>query len=145
MKVKEDRLWYESCGGSCQKKVVQNTDGTYHCEKCQATKDDCERRYIVSAMFVDESGASWISAFNEAALVLFNDTTANELAALKEETQDALDNFLKSTAYFRDFLVRVRAKSETWNDTSRVKTSIVNIAKLDYAKESRELLDAINV
>ena len=37
----------------------------------------------MSSNFVDESGATWISAFNDAGLVLFDGATANDLAALK--------------------------------------------------------------
>ena len=143
MKVKEDRLWYESCGDGCQKKVTQGTDGTYSCEKCGTTKEECERRYIVSCCFVDASGSSWVSAFNDAGLVLFDDVSANDLAAMKDGSEADFEAFLKTTAYFGDYLVRVRAKTETWNDQSRVKTSVVNIARLDYAAESRSLLAAL--
>lgn len=143
MKVREERLWYEACA-KCQKKVTQTSDGSYACEKCNASTEDCDRRYIVSAVFADAAASSWVSAFNDAGLVLFDDTAANDLAALAEESGDALPAFLRSKAYFRDFLVRVRAKSETWNDNTRVKTSIVNIAKLDFAAESRELIAALS-
>ena len=75
--------------------------------------------------------------------MLFDDVSANDLAAMKDGSEADFEAFLKTTAYFGDYLVRVRAKTETWNDQSRVKTSVVNIARLDYAAETRSLLAAL--
>lgn len=39
--------------------------------------------------------------------------------------------------------MRARVKNEVWNETARVKISLVNVAKIDYVAESAALLNAI--
>ena len=54
------------------------------CEKCNSTSAECQRRYIVSCTFIDDSGQAWVSAFNESALELFGKVDADQLAVYKE-------------------------------------------------------------
>ncbi|KAH8066836.1 hypothetical protein JL721_8024 [Aureococcus anophagefferens] len=86
--VKTDRLWYEACAQEgCQKKVVQNSDGTWHCEKCQATNAECKRRYLMSSTFVDDSAQSWVSAFNDHATKIFLGVNADDLASTRRRSR----------------------------------------------------------
>ena len=142
-KVRTDRLWYQSCGGSCGKKVTENPDGSFTCEKCQTTKPECEHRYLVSALFCDETGEQWVSAFNETGITIFGGKTADELAVLKDENADALEDFISKQCCFRPFLLRCSLKNEVWQEQSRVKTRLVAVKNLDFAEESRELIKAL--
>jgi len=46
---------------------------------------------------------------------------------------------------FKQYVVKVRVKSEVWQEQSRVKASIVDIFDLDYVAESRDILAALAV
>ena len=146
--VKTDKLWYEACAQEgCQKKVVQNSDGTWHCEKCQATNAECKRRYLMSSTFVDDSAQSWVSAFNDHATKIFLGVNADDLAAYKEEVENEdgkFEDYMKQFL-FKQYVVKVRVKSEVWQEQSRVKASIVDIFDLDYVAESRDILAALAV
>lgn len=143
-KIKSDRLWYEACSAQgCQKKVTQNPDGTYSCEKCNTTSEECEYRYMLSCLAVDDTSDTWLSGFNDAGLVIFDGTPASELAQLKEESENEYE--AKVASYlFRPFLMRARVKNEVWNENSRIKISLANIAPVDYKAESAALLKAIH-
>lgn len=144
--VRSEKLWYEACASEgCQKKVVQNTDGTWMCEKCNSTSQDCQRRYIVSCTFIDDSGQQWVSAFNESALELFGKVDADQLAIYKEEV-DGEDG--KFEAYMKQFnfqryVLKLRVKAEVWNETTRVKASIADVKLCDYKAESAALVQAL--
>ena len=188
-------MWYESCTQEgCQKKVIESSDGSWHCGKCDVTMAECEtpqggargfcaeskrvgesgvlslgvaclarkprrslslslslsdagrRRYMVSATFTDPSAQCWVSAFNDHGLVMFDSITADQLATYKEETENnegLFDSYIKETFLWRQYVVKARVKSELWQEQSRVKTSIVDLKKLDFVEESRELINAI--
>jgi len=144
--VKTDKMWYEACAApDCQKKVVQNTDGTWHCEKCNNTLQDCERRYIAACTFIDDSAQAWISAFNDPALELFGKVTADQLAVYKEEVEGEegkFEDYMKQFLFQR-FILKIRVKSETWNEQQRVKSAIMDIKACDFKEESASLIAAL--
>lgn len=106
-------MWYEACSNEgCQKKVTENSDSTWHCEKCGTTLENCRRRYMLSGTFIDESGQTWITSFNDTALVIFNNVTADQVAQYKEEVENhpgVFEDYMKSYL-FRSFVVKVRVK-----------------------------------
>ncbi|KAJ8599856.1 hypothetical protein CTAYLR_005613 [Chrysophaeum taylorii] len=144
--IKPERMWYEACTNEgCQKKVTQQSDDSWHCEKCQTTLEDCRRRYMVTGTLIDHTAQTWVTAFNDSALVIFESVTADQIAVYKEEVENhagVFEDYIKGYL-FRQFVVKVRVKNEMWQEQSRVKTSIVSIAPLDFVEESRALLDAI--
>lgn len=46
-------------------------------------------------------------------------------------------------ATFKDFILRLRVKAEMVNDEQRVKATAMSARPLNYAQESRDLLQAI--
>lgn len=48
--VKQENISYTSCPGpNCQKKVIEQDDGTWRCEKCAKSYPDCEYRYAYTS------------------------------------------------------------------------------------------------
>ena len=120
-------------------------DAPRRCEKCNSTSAECQRRYIVSCTFIDDSGQAWVSAFNESALELFGKVDADQLAVYKEEV-DGEDG--KFEAYMKQFnfqryILKLRAKADTWNEQTRVKVSIADVKPCDYKAESAALVQAL--
>lgn len=147
-KGSDEGAWYTACSNSgepCKNmfKATQTSDGFFHCDKCQQTSEKCVRRFIFSGTVADDTSTSWVSVFNEQAEGMFNGVTADQLYdKFAEGDRDSYDStFAKAT--FSEWIIKCKVKQELVGDESRVKTSIVNLAPIDYAAESRNLLAAL--
>jgi replication factor A1 len=136
--------WYPACPNEgCNKKVVETMDGGWICEKCGGhTFDRCDRRFILSATAQDHTGQTWMTLFNDTALPLLNNTTAQQLYEFKQAGDPTYDHVF-ANSHFQAFLMRLRVKAEMVNDEQRVKLSVMRLEPLDYRQECRNLLDAI--
>uniref|UniRef100_A0A7S2MWW4 Replication protein A subunit n=1 Tax=Helicotheca tamesis TaxID=374047 RepID=A0A7S2MWW4_9STRA len=154
--IKKDReggAWYPACSNSgdpCKNmyKVTQTTDGNWFCDKCQGTSPSCVRRFIFSATVTDDTSTTWVSVFNEQAEVLFGGVTADDVykqtyADPENQNQDVYDSYF-TKANFTDWILKCKVKQDTRDGETRVKTSVYSLHPVDYAKESRDLLKAIN-
>ena len=149
-KDKEGGAWYTACANSgepCKNrfKVTQTTDGNWYCDKCQGTFPNCVRRWIFSGTISDDTSTTWVSLFNEQAETLFSGLTADDVYSRTMENntdQDAYDSIF-ARANYTEWIFKCKVKQEMVNEESRVKTSVVSMSPIDYAKESRDLLDAI--
>jgi replication factor A1 len=150
-KDKEGGAWYPACANSgepCKNrfKVTQTTDGQWYCDKCQGTYQNCIRRWIFSGVVEDGTSSTWVSFFNEQAESLFSGATAddvyNKTYAGDGHDQDAYDSYF-ARASFSECIFKCKVKNEMVNDESRVKTSVYSLHPVDYVKESKDLLAAI--
>jgi len=141
-----DAIPRQACASEgCQKKVVQNTDGSWHCEKCSSTLENCERRYLISATFIDASAQSWLSAFNDSGIQLFQNVTADQLAVYKEEVENEdgkFEDYMKQFL-FKQVVLKIRCKAEVWNEQTRVKSSIQGLSFVDFKEESKSIIQAL--
>jgi len=149
-KDKEGGAWYTACANSgepCKNrfKVGQTTDGNWYCDKCNGTFPDCVRRWIFSATISDDTSTTWVSLFNEQAETLFAGLTADEVynrTMGENMDQDAYDSYF-AKANHTEWVFKCKVKQEMVNEESRVKTSVVAMHPVDYVKESKDLLAAI--
>jgi replication factor A1 len=147
-KDKEGGPWYPACPNKdepCRNmcKVTQTSDSYWTCERCQKQYDHCCRRYIFSLTIIDGSSSTWVSIFNDQAEALLG-ISAEELNVILAEKGDydtfgaKFDEVLHS-----DWIFTCKVKSEEVAGETRVKTSIHAMAPVNYEKESKNLLDAI--
>jgi replication factor A1 len=150
-KDKEGGAWYPACANSgepCKNrfKVTQTVDGQWYCDKCQGTYQNCIRRWIFSGVVEDGTSSTWVSFFNEQAEALFSGATAddvyNKTYAGDGHDQDAYDSYF-ARAQFSECIFKCKVKNEMVNEESRVKTSVYSLHPVDYLKESKDLLAAI--
>ena len=65
----KDKALYKSCGESvdggktCQKKVMEQGDNQYRCEKCGVTKSTFTWRMILQVNMADASDNVWATCF----------------------------------------------------------------------------------
>ena len=50
-------------GKECNKKVMEQGDGTYRCEKCMKNKEDFKWRIMLQLNMADCSDNNWASCF----------------------------------------------------------------------------------
>ncbi|KAK1836253.1 replication factor-A protein 1 [Podospora conica] len=141
--IKQDNFSYPACESEgCNKKVVDNGDGTWRCEKCDMNRDKPKYRYVMSCSVNDHTGQMWISMFDDTARIIMNGKTADELIAMREE-DDALIAAQFDAANCRKYAFRIRAKMDTFGDQARVRYQCMSATPLDYKSEANKLVEMI--
>eukprot|EP00939_MAST-03C_sp_MAST-3C-sp1_P003866 g3866.t1 len=147
MYAKDDRAWYEACpeqrdGRQCNKKVLAvggDSDGPYTCEKCNKQIERCQRRYVLSCQFCDETGVQWTTLFNDEAEKILGGKTADEMNLMMESDHAQFkENFQRIN--FHQYIMTLMVKVETVNDESRVKATVRDLAPVDFASDAKRLL-----
>jgi replication factor A1 len=140
--AKKDNSMYMACPGEgCNKKVIDQNDGTYRCEKCSKNYNNFKWRMILSISICDFADSNWVTCFQETAEAIL-ETKADELGDLKSSNNPTYDEIF-ANAVFKDFNFKLRAKLENYNDERRVKVSAVNVEPIDYVTNSKRLIQRI--
>jgi len=138
----DDRpLWYASCP-KCSKKVVGDDSIGHSCENCGWSGGEPSYRYILAAMVVDREGGMIMTAFNDQAQGLLG-MKADELKRAKDTDTSRFESILQQ-AQWKPYTFRVRAKMDSYNGTSRLKSHVVSASKPKWAEEAKLLLADIN-
>ncbi|XP_044387701.1 replication protein A 70 kDa DNA-binding subunit C [Triticum aestivum] len=144
-----DNFCYPACtrevnGKSCNKKVTNNGDGMWLCEKCDQSSETCEYRYLLSCHIQDHTGSTHATSFQEAGQEIIG-LSAQDLFRIKHEEQDDV-RFAEiiQQVRFQQYLFKLKVKEEVYNDEPRVKCNIVKAERYDPVKESRFFLGAID-
>ena len=137
----EDKpMWYSSCP-KCNKKVIGDEASGHSCENCGWSGAECSYRYILPLVLLDGDGSIIATAFNEQGIALLG-KKADELKRIKDANKAEFEAIVAS-AMWKPSLFRLRAKMETYNDTSRVKAAILTAAPINYVNEGKLLLKDI--
>ncbi|KAL9252202.1 Replication protein A 70 kDa DNA-binding subunit A-like protein [Drosera capensis] len=146
--IKTDTFCYTACplmigDRQCNKKVTRSGN-RWLCDRCNQEFEDCDYRYLLQAQIQDHTGLIWVTAFQESGEAIL-DCSAKELYMLKNEEQD-VDRFAEviHSGLFVEFLLKLKVKEETYGDEQKVKITIVKADRVDFASESRYLLDVLS-
>lgn len=145
--IKTDTFCYTACplmigDRQCNKKVTRSGNSLWQCDRCNQEFEECDYRYLLQVQISDHSGLTWVTAFQETGADLLG-CSAKELNELKDEDEPRFSEIIKN-CLFREFLVKLKVKEETYGDEQRVKITVIKAEKVDYAAESRFLLDLIS-
>lgn len=78
-------LFYLACPAeNCGKKVTQNDSGSFDCIKCNKSHPTCLVKYILNMVLSDASTATWVTAFDEAAICIIGKSAA-EIKQLRDQ------------------------------------------------------------
>ncbi|CCC72091.1 hypothetical protein NCAS_0J01120 [Naumovozyma castellii] len=133
--LKVDNFAYPACSNeNCNKKVIEQPDGTWRCEKCETNNPAPEWRYMLTISIMDETNQLWLTLFNEQAQQLL-EVDANTLIALKDNDPE---EFTKRTQNIQmnEYDFRIRAREDNYNDQTRIRYTVANIHKLNYKVEA---------
>ncbi|KAM7266950.1 hypothetical protein ACFE04_009116 [Oxalis oulophora] len=140
--IKPDQtLWYRACK-TCNKKVTEAMGSGYWCEGCQKNDEECSLRYILMAKVSDASGEAWVSAFNQEAEKILG-LPAEDLDKLRSEEGDEYQMTLKQVTWV-PHLFRVSVAQNEYNNEKRQRVTVRSVAPVDYAAETKFLLDDIS-
>jgi replication factor A1 len=140
--MKKENCMYMACPtAECNKKVVDNGNGSYRCEKCQREYPNFKWRMILSVNLADFSDNHWVTCFQETAEQILG-KKADEIGQLKDSDETAFDH-LFAEANFKSFVFRLRSKMETFNDENRLKTVCVQASAVGCREYNQKLITDI--
>ncbi|EEQ86233.1 hypothetical protein RJZ56_004116 [Blastomyces dermatitidis] len=140
--IKQDSMAYPAClTDKCNKKVLQDDNGQWRCERCDQSFPHPEHRYILSVNVCDHTGAMWLSCFDEVGKLILG-TSANELMELKENDERAYEELVQK-ANCRAWNFKCRAKMDNFQDQQRVRYQVLSVSAIDYSAESARLAEMI--
>ncbi|OEL18502.1 Replication protein A 70 kDa DNA-binding subunit C [Dichanthelium oligosanthes] len=134
--VKADNFCYPACtlelnGKRCYRKVTNNGDGTWYCDRCNQSSENCEYRYVLSFQIMDHTGTTYALAFQDAGEEIIGHT-AQELFMIRNvEQDDARFVEIMGTVLLHPCLFKLRVKAESFNGEQRVKCCVVGVEKSD--------------
>ncbi|KAI5070171.1 hypothetical protein GOP47_0014514 [Adiantum capillus-veneris] len=144
--IKTDNFCYTACplpvgDRQCNKKVVSNGDGTWRCDRCDKAVAECDYRYLLSVQVQDHTGITWITAFQDAGEEIMG-VSAKDLFTWKENENPKFKESIQKLL-FTQYVFKLKVKEEHYNDEMRVKCTAIKSERLDFAGESKVLIDAI--
>jgi len=142
----KDKALYRACGEmldgkECNKKVVDQGDGQYRCEKCSKTKSEFKWRIILQLNMADASDNNWATCFQEHAEKILG-VSSEELGNALERDEEQY-NAIFSEATFKTYNFRMRAKSDNYNDETRVKHSVISVEEISWQSYCSKLISEI--
>lgn len=147
--VRNESYAYPACplpynGKQCSKKLTDQTgDGTsWLCERCHASVPAPDWRYILSLQVADHTEASWVTAFNEVGPELMG-MPAQELKALADAGDSRFPIAFRDVQ-FRLMAFKLKISEETYNDETKMRSTVVRVDPVDYSQETQWTLNAIN-
>lgn len=140
--INKDRALYMACPSSdCNKKVIDQNNGMFRCEKCQRDSQDFKWRMMLSINITDATEQQWVTCFQETAEILLG-RSSDELGALKESDNAEFQKIFEE-ATFKSYIFKLRVKMEMYNDENRLKTNVYEVKSLDNKDYNSRLLKEI--
>lgn len=140
--TRKENCLYQACpSADCNKKVIDQQNGLYRCEKCNREFPNFKYRFLLSANLADFGDNQWVTCFQETAEVLLGHS-AETLGQLRDTDEAAFDEVFQK-ANFTTHIFKNRVKLETYNDESRVKVTVMDVQPVDHREYSRRLLSNI--
>lgn len=145
--IKSDNFCYMACpimigDRKCQKKVTNNGDGKYRCDRCDQCVDECDYRYILQLQIQDHTGITWVTAFQESAEEIVG-VSAKEMFQLRAEGEDERYAEIIRRTLFTKYIFKLKVKEEMFSDEQRVKSTVVKADKMNFPAESHFLLNLL--
>lgn len=140
--AKKENCMYMACPSEqCNKKVIENGDGTFRCEKCSKDYHEFQYRLLLQCNVADMTDNQWITCFQETAEAILG-RKADMLGALRGQDEAGFNQIFQD-AFFSDYIFRMRIKMETYNDEARMKCTCLSVQKLDPAEYAKKLINDI--
>ncbi|OLL22101.1 Replication factor A protein 1 [Neolecta irregularis DAH-3] len=141
--IKQDNISYPACPAeACNKKVIEDSDGQWRCEKCDKSYPKPNHRYIMTISVNDHTGQAWFSTFDDVGKQIMG-KTADELFQLKEENEQAYLDVING-ATCTTFNFRCRAKQDNFQGQAWAYLVVLGATTINFTQASKELIELIN-
>lgn len=133
---------YKACSGeNCMKKVQDQGDGNYSCEKCSISGPNFKWRLILKMAVTDPTKQFWCTAFNEKAEQILG-VTAATLGDYSENNPDEMDRTF-ADAMFKEFHIKFRGRMEVYQDERRFQLAVVDVKEVKLVDDCKHLIKDI--
>lgn len=140
---KQENAFYPACpADGCNKKVIEDNEGGWRCERCDKSFPRPQYRYIVTISVNDHTGQIWLSCFDDVGRQIIG-KSADDIVQLKEENEQAALNIFHE-ANCKSYIFRVRAKQDSYNGAVRVRYQVMSVSPINWAYECKLLMETIN-
>jgi replication factor A1 len=140
---KDKELSYPSDPDTKKKLTEAGAPGMWHSESSgrEFTDEEVQHRYICSMKVSDFSDSKWVTAFDEAGLVVLG-RPAGEMRKLRQEDINMYENIIDD-CFFRPIVMKVQARQDEWNGETRTKYVMSRVEQVNFVSESRALISEI--
>ncbi|XP_013143928.1 PREDICTED: replication protein A 70 kDa DNA-binding subunit [Papilio polytes] len=137
-----DNAVYKACPqDQCNKKLLDQENGLYRCEKCNRDYPNYKYRLLLGANVSDPTGDQRVTAFNEAAESMLGRSAA-DIGQMYDYDKAAYSQLFEQVK-FKTFLFKFRTKMETYSDEARLKTTVMSATPVDYKDANTRLVKSI--
>ncbi|XP_017688122.1 PREDICTED: replication protein A 70 kDa DNA-binding subunit [Lepidothrix coronata] len=137
--LRKENCMYQACPSQdCNKKVIDQQNGLYRCEKCDREFPNFKYRMMLLVTIADCLEYQWVTCFQESAEFILGQSAAF-LGELKEKNEQAFEEVFQN-ANFNTYEFRIRVKLETYNDESRIKATAMDVKPVNYREYSKRLI-----
>jgi len=133
----EGNLWYNACK-TCNKKVVQSTDG-WNCDNCKVETNGYVPRYILPFSAADQTGSQWLSCFNDIGEKIMH----HPASTLEQYKGQPEWHSIFYDATHKQYRFIIKAKEEMYQEQWKLKCTVVQANPIDFATESTLLIQQI--
>lgn len=134
--VKATNATYKACPQpDCNKKVIDEENGMYRCEKCNQSYTNFKYRLLINMSVADWTSNRWVTCFNEIGEQLLGKSAQEVGRDIEEQGEAALQ-----TMNFKSYVFKLRAKMEMFGDVGRNKMTVMNISPVNYKEYNRHLI-----
>jgi len=145
----DNYLHYRSCPkDKCLKKVEPRSSGdeeVYYCPKCKKEYPNFLYKYLISGVISDHTGSIWVNIFDEATK-LFGVSPQDFIPRYKDKStpsnQEYCEEVFMDSKYIM-YNMKINAKKPE-QDGYKVRYSLDTVVPLNYAEESKKLIEEIN-
>ncbi|KAK4876505.1 hypothetical protein RN001_009011 [Aquatica leii] len=139
---RSEKGFYKACPtAECKKKVTDLQNGMYRCEKCNMEFTNFKYLLLGSINVADWSGNIWLSLFaSEAEKIL--GLSSQVVGEASENDPQALAKIAEKI-HFKQFIFKCRAKMNTYNDETRLKTIAIRVDPINYKEYNAQVLSRI--
>lgn len=126
-----------------------NAAAPYTCAQCEITVEEPDRKYIFTIDAQDFTNTVKLSVLGDSGKELLDGQSANELEELKSRRGPNGEEFTDVVQGLRraEFIMKVVARNETWQDETRIKYRLIGASKLSgeglvsYLGKQKDLID----
>uniref|UniRef100_A0A8B9SHW9 Replication protein A subunit n=1 Tax=Anas platyrhynchos TaxID=8839 RepID=A0A8B9SHW9_ANAPL len=137
--LRKENCMYQACPSQdCNKKVIDQQNGLYRCEKCDREFPNFKYRMMLLVTIADCLEYQWVTCFQDTAEFILGQSAAF-LGELKEKNEQAFEEVFQN-ANFNTYEFRIRVKLETYNDESRIKATAMDVKPVNYREYSKRLI-----
>uniref|UniRef100_A0A182VRB5 Replication protein A subunit n=1 Tax=Anopheles minimus TaxID=112268 RepID=A0A182VRB5_9DIPT len=140
--IKSANAVYKACPqADCNKKVIDQENGQFRCEKCNADFPNFKYRLLVNMLIGDWTSNRWVTVFTELAEEMLGKSSQEIGSSLEYQKEEAEKLF--SSISFKSFVFKLRTKVEYFGEQPRNKTSAVSAAPVNHKEYNALLIKSI--